>query len=147
MIRRPPRSTLFPYTTLFRSVRDDAVAGRRRAARLPARRHGDQEQACEVGAMCPAAHSKKPTPDGSGDGLASAPRAAPPSLPRGIDRWRERRGLLASGGRLAFPGQATQWRRAVRMPVTVAGPRRARPPLPAVPVAVLPPPVTPNSLR
>src|SRR4051794_41478614 len=27
MIRRPPRSTLFPYTTLFRSVRaDDLVA-------------------------------------------------------------------------------------------------------------------------
>src|SRR3712207_7183458 len=25
MIRRPPRSTLFPYTTLFRSVADDAV--------------------------------------------------------------------------------------------------------------------------
>src|SRR2546429_5862468 len=24
MIRRPPRSTLFPYTTLFRSVRDHA---------------------------------------------------------------------------------------------------------------------------
>src|SRR3712207_7126529 len=23
MIRRPPRSTLFPYTTLFRSVKDD----------------------------------------------------------------------------------------------------------------------------
>src|SRR2546430_10330569 len=32
MIRRPPRSTLFPYTTLFRS-RDDA--------HLPARRAGD----------------------------------------------------------------------------------------------------------
>src|SRR2546422_7680417 len=41
MIRRPPRSTLFPYTTLFRSVavcdevvvlRDGAVAGRARAA-------------------------------------------------------------------------------------------------------------------
>src|SRR3712207_7044876 len=32
MIRRPPRSTLFPYTTLFRSapepVRGDAVVGR-----------------------------------------------------------------------------------------------------------------------
>src|SRR5438105_7293330 len=28
MIRRPPRSTLFPYTTLFRShVREGAVAG------------------------------------------------------------------------------------------------------------------------
>src|SRR3712207_7968053 len=25
MIRRPPRSTLFPYTTLFRSVLDDPV--------------------------------------------------------------------------------------------------------------------------
>src|SRR3712207_7802911 len=25
MIRRPPRSTLFPYTTLFRSLRVDAV--------------------------------------------------------------------------------------------------------------------------
>src|SRR2546426_4277238 len=25
MIRRPPRSTLFPYTTLFRSRRDDAL--------------------------------------------------------------------------------------------------------------------------
>src|SRR2546430_16669083 len=41
MIRRPPRSTLFPYTTLFRS----AVRRRRRAAtsvatlRPPARRH------------------------------------------------------------------------------------------------------------
>src|SRR5438034_4679751 len=29
MIRRPPRSTLFPYTTLFRS-RHGAAAGRRR---------------------------------------------------------------------------------------------------------------------
>src|SRR3989449_6747869 len=27
MIRRPPRSTLFPYTTLFRSLRGRQVAG------------------------------------------------------------------------------------------------------------------------
>src|SRR3712207_8703415 len=27
MIRRPPRSTLFPYTTLFRSILDVAVPG------------------------------------------------------------------------------------------------------------------------
>src|SRR2546421_8440719 len=27
MIRRPPRSTLFPYTTLFRSVLHDEAAG------------------------------------------------------------------------------------------------------------------------
>src|SRR2546430_13822145 len=34
MIRRPPRSTLFPYTTLFRSIRDEAhrfaISGHRR---------------------------------------------------------------------------------------------------------------------
>src|SRR2546422_1596233 len=30
MIRRPPRSTLFPYTTLFRSKQVPAPAGRRR---------------------------------------------------------------------------------------------------------------------
>src|SRR3712207_8007085 len=28
MIRRPPRSTLFPYTTLFRSLRPRGFAGR-----------------------------------------------------------------------------------------------------------------------
>src|SRR5687767_15607860 len=35
MIRRPPRSTLFPYTTLFRSARAGpfAVGGRRSLAR------------------------------------------------------------------------------------------------------------------
>src|SRR5258708_12153531 len=32
MIRRPPRSTLFPYTTLFRSLQSDEVTG------LPAHR-------------------------------------------------------------------------------------------------------------
>src|SRR2546426_5435775 len=33
MIRRPPRSTLFPYTTLFRSLRPgDEPAGERRRA-------------------------------------------------------------------------------------------------------------------
>src|SRR2546423_12066306 len=33
MIRRPPRSTLFPYTTLFRSLLVEEGAGRRRAKR------------------------------------------------------------------------------------------------------------------
>src|SRR5947207_5050825 len=43
MIRRPPRSTLFPYTTLFRSLRQHLSAklrlpvGRRSAAAEPAR--------------------------------------------------------------------------------------------------------------
>src|SRR2546430_8670951 len=32
MIRRPPRSTLFPYTTLFRSIRDLGIQRHRRVA-------------------------------------------------------------------------------------------------------------------
>src|SRR2546430_11991586 len=36
MIRRPPRSTLFPYTTLFRSPAAFAAPRGARAARLPA---------------------------------------------------------------------------------------------------------------
>src|SRR5688572_33309811 len=53
MIRRPPRSTLFPYTTLFRSVplpslqrRPPAHAGRvqrRRERGDPVRRHSDRK--------------------------------------------------------------------------------------------------------
>src|SRR5258708_10484380 len=34
MIRRPPRSTLFPYTTLFRSVRDAALCNGARERHL-----------------------------------------------------------------------------------------------------------------
>src|SRR5262245_64087938 len=34
MLRRPPRSTLFPYTTLFRSVWPCPLAGARQIARL-----------------------------------------------------------------------------------------------------------------
>src|SRR3712207_9005680 len=33
MIRRPPRSTLFPYTTLFRSVRQPQLLGDERPTR------------------------------------------------------------------------------------------------------------------
>src|SRR3712207_8110257 len=41
MIRRPPRSTLFPYTTLFRSRRPlDARLHRRRARGSPRRPRG-----------------------------------------------------------------------------------------------------------
>src|SRR3712207_7555978 len=42
MIRRPPRSTLFPYTTLFRS--DHLVDPRKRPLRQPALRPGDLAQ-------------------------------------------------------------------------------------------------------
>ena len=33
MIRRPPRSTLFPYTTLFRSATEEEMVARLRARR------------------------------------------------------------------------------------------------------------------
>src|SRR2546426_6604197 len=52
MIRRPPRSTLFPYTTLFRSGRDLFRDGRRRGAHvaLPERPlEGDKSRAGPLG--------------------------------------------------------------------------------------------------
>src|SRR3712207_8015878 len=52
MIRRPPRSTLFPYTTLFRSPRDRRAA-QGGAAALPARPMG---QAPTGGGRRPRAH-------------------------------------------------------------------------------------------
>src|SRR2546429_5612384 len=48
MIRRPPRSTLFPYTTLFRSRFD-----------------GDKDRSCKPAACGRAAHRKQDAP-GSG---------------------------------------------------------------------------------
>src|SRR2546426_6024235 len=41
MIRRPPRSTLFPYTTLFRSVQGEAVGARPDDHRVLALVHTD----------------------------------------------------------------------------------------------------------
>src|SRR5438034_5821203 len=46
MIRRPPRSTLFPYTTLFRSVIDDGDGCARRGR---GRIEGDVGARCFVG--------------------------------------------------------------------------------------------------
>src|SRR3712207_8963663 len=56
MIRRPPRSTLFPYTTLFRSVVD--VDGGSRIPNVATAPYGNPLQ--ERG--CAAAQVKKPTP-------------------------------------------------------------------------------------
>src|SRR5256885_16359618 len=46
MIRRPPRSTLFPYTTLFRSR--DAAPGARVAARVHAVDHASFAQDLDI---------------------------------------------------------------------------------------------------
>src|SRR3712207_8939087 len=61
MIRRPPRSTLFPYTTLFRSRARRRVAGRRGddrppprlAGRLPARLDRGRAGRGGVGPLAP----------------------------------------------------------------------------------------------
>src|SRR5438093_6988394 len=42
MIRRPPRSTLFPYTTLFRSLRDQLAHARPQLVREVRRRRADE---------------------------------------------------------------------------------------------------------
>src|SRR2546422_2805686 len=42
MIRRPPRSTLFPYTTLFRSIGDAVAAGRLTTAQAFALNRGNE---------------------------------------------------------------------------------------------------------
>src|SRR2546425_4531367 len=62
MIRRPPRSTLFPYTTLFRSLQDDGPerpdgqrAGRAGGARHGAEATGAPGRGSTSGLLCPAA--------------------------------------------------------------------------------------------
>src|SRR3712207_9561386 len=50
MIRRPPRSTLFPYTTLFRSVRvDEGIEGLVHISELAERHVEIPEQVVQVG--------------------------------------------------------------------------------------------------
>src|SRR3712207_6864938 len=44
MIRRPPRSTLFPYTTLFRSARQPPAAGHPQAGEERADPEGRRQQ-------------------------------------------------------------------------------------------------------
>src|SRR5258708_16095539 len=53
MIRRPPRSTLFPYTTLFRSLQ--------RCRRLPRRRRRHRGGAAQPGVRRRAARSEEHT--------------------------------------------------------------------------------------
>src|SRR3989454_8376570 len=65
MIRRPPRSTLFPYTTLFRSPDDDALrecgVGRGRGRALRRDPDGDPRGARRGGAGAVRAADRKST--------------------------------------------------------------------------------------
>src|SRR3712207_7345381 len=70
MIRRPPRSTLFPYTTLFRSISRAPGAGRRGSAgavrcepRRPRRPRRDAAAARRARGLQAAARSEEHTPE------------------------------------------------------------------------------------
>src|SRR6266446_10619442 len=52
MIRRPPRSTLFPYTTLFRSPRWRRAGRSRRDRRAPCSRWRSEEHTSELQSPC-----------------------------------------------------------------------------------------------
>src|SRR3712207_7426927 len=62
MIRRPPRSTLFPYTTLFRSARDAAPADPQRLAARRSRGDLERDVAVERG------HGQRRPEGGLGEG-------------------------------------------------------------------------------
>src|SRR3712207_7419257 len=58
MIRRPPRSTLFPYTTLFRSVGAPAVARRHVEQAAVGRARPEEDRAAVVVELRPAEDRK-----------------------------------------------------------------------------------------
>src|SRR3712207_9138362 len=67
MIRRPPRSTLFPYTTLFRSVKKQAPAG---GTAAPQRRR-----------LPPTDYHHVLCPSGAPAGRSSLPKVRPSAAP------------------------------------------------------------------
>src|SRR3989442_9024147 len=72
MIRRPPRSTLFPYTTLFRSLRDRNARSRRGGGD----RRGDLDLAGSLAVAAAATPGISPAPR-SGSGGRERFREAP----------------------------------------------------------------------
>src|SRR5258706_12972120 len=87
MIRRPPRSTLFPYTTLFRSLRPEPL----RIARIEDSREGRPEEAAMADAA-PAQGTAKELPPGAYEAVREvvvrAPRArAWTTFTKGVMEW------------------------------------------------------------
>src|SRR2546426_9190540 len=80
MIRRPPRSTLFPYTTLFRSRLAGmswAAEGLRLAVRPPEMDSDTVGDIVEDPRRPPAANGGPPGPPQGGDGAVAGPAARP----------------------------------------------------------------------
>src|SRR2546422_9689392 len=91
MIRRPPRSTLFPYTTLFRSLADNRPADRALADQLTGVVRFDAEE------EFPAVYLQKLGRGGKGLADRRGPAGAGPDLGTG------RRVGLPPGGVGGFP--------------------------------------------
>src|SRR3712207_6915351 len=77
MIRRPPRSTLFPYTTLFRSC---LAASGTRVHSCPVGPHWAAERNLTHDSKCsprgcPAAHASRPSSRPVGAGTRNRPRS------------------------------------------------------------------------
>src|SRR2546427_11161699 len=105
MIRRPPRSTLFPYTTLFRSRRWRPDGRRRRvlayvtAPRAGTAAYGGAAPAHAVGRDVGRAGARDPQSPGLTQGPRSAARgAAAAGLGRTPQAQSGRRRSHASGG-------------------------------------------------
>src|SRR2546430_17052943 len=81
MIRRPPRSTLFPYTTLFRSAagRGERIDPPHGGRGTPARRRRDSSGARAVGA---GAHRQPAHAHGVRSTACAAVRCTGPALDR-----------------------------------------------------------------
>src|SRR6266540_7063243 len=140
MIRRPPRSTLFPYTTLFRSRRPRgaglAGVGPERCGRRP-RRHVHLPLGARRGSR--RGHDRDRTRAGARPGARDLPRALrrperdprgacvrrlrPPAFAHVIVRW----GLVELGGVVDELGTSR--------PLLVASPRWSEEPLPIQPSA------------
>src|SRR5688572_31390241 len=59
MIRRPPRSTLFPYTTLFRSAGQAGRVAQRGIRRRAARPHGERRHPRDGRALRRLPHTRR----------------------------------------------------------------------------------------
>src|SRR3712207_7145535 len=81
MIRRPPRSTLFPYTTLFRSAREGAGADPRRARLGP---EDDRDRARGGGGAPP--HPRPEAGEGEAHPLFAEQAHGAEPAPAGGDR-------------------------------------------------------------
>src|SRR3989442_12086768 len=129
MIRRPPRSTLFPYTTLFRSLRGSPEGDGRRESRAGP---GTQVPSTE-GNRAPRSRGASPGPRSEGRGTGPRIRAtgARPHVPRTGPRSAADPpgpGEAASPGGPARTGRGEEGHRAAREdhPAEGAGAPRPR---------------------